>query len=178
MRNVCLLLFLCCLIAVSHAQTKSARDYYQEAKEAGALPSLPYVCFRTTTEALQRETSYVDPTFAMLGTSQQISEIIKNKSYERMSKSEREQLQQLRATDYLYVQGFDHGVKGPSNIFDRKDPNDPSRSDWVFEDSLEGKRAPLTWYFNINWGTLRFREQLTMNSDTLFFYGQCELVNK
>jgi hypothetical protein len=114
----------------------------------------------------------------MIGTSEQIAEIIKNKNYERMSKSERDQLQQLRTSDYLYVQSFDHGVMGQSVKFNEKDPKDPSRNDWVFESSPEGNRAPLTWDFNVNWGTLRFREQLTMKSDSLVYYGQCELVNK
>lgn len=163
------------------AQQKSARAYYEETKQAGALPSLPYVCFRATSEmslAPPREGPYSDPTFAMLGTSRQIADIIKNKSYDQMTNADRERFQQLRDHDWLYVDGFDHGVDGGSRIFDLKNPRDPSRSDWVFEGTIEGQNQPLTWDFDINWGTLRFREILTMGPDSITYYGQCEAASK
>jgi len=102
------LLLLCCLLTSASAQEKSAHAYYEEAKQAGALPSLPYVCFRSTWEMSQapaREAPYNDPTFAMLGTSRQIADIIKSKDYGRMNDADREKLRSLRDSDYLYIQG-------------------------------------------------------------------------
>jgi hypothetical protein len=171
---------MCCLFTTTFAQQKSARDYFEEAKQAGALPSLPYVCFRTTTVTSQnyKEESYNDPTFAMLGTSQQIADIIKSKSNTRMTML----LQKFLNSDFLYMQGFDHGIAGEHSIFNRKDPNDPSRADWVSEGTVGDAKTPLIWTFNINWGTLRFRETLTAGSDsntyTITYYGRCELVDK
>jgi hypothetical protein len=175
------LLLLCCLLTSASAQEKSAHAYYEEAKQAGALPSLPYVCFRSTWEMSQapaREAPYNDPTFAMLGTSRQIADIIKSKSYAQMSSTDRERLKQLHNRDWLYIDGFDHGVDGGSRIFDRKNPDDPSRAEWVFEGTVGSRNQPLTWDFNINWGTLQFRETLAMDSDSITYYGQCEAVSK
>lgn len=171
------LLAIGCLLTNSVAQQKSARTYYEEALKAGGLPSLPYVCFRTTTETSQnqKEVPYNDPTFAMLGSTKQIADIIKNKNHEHMNDTDRGKLQKLRGSDYLYVQGFDHGVDGGVHVFDRKNPEDPSRADWVFEGI--SKKTPFTWDFNINWATLRFREKLSMNSEFITYYGQCELVD-
>jgi len=170
-----------CLLTNTSGQGKPARTYYEEAKQAGALPSLPYVCFRAIGEmssAPGREAPYNDPTFAMLGTSQQIADIIKSKGYSQMTSADRERLQQLRGRDWLYIEGFDHGVDGGSHIFDRKNPGDPSRAEWVFEGTGGSQNQPFTWNFNINWGTLRFRETLSMGSNSMTYYGQCEAVSK
>lgn len=175
------LLFLKFLLTGALAQDRSARAYYEEAKHAGALPSLPYVCFRTSGEislAPGKEVPYNDPTFAMLGTSGQIADIIESKSLDQMSAADRERVQQLREREWLYVNGFDHGVDGGSHLFNRKNSNDPSRADWVFEGTAGSQNQQLTWDFNINWGTLRFRETLTIGSDSMTYYGQCEAVSK
>src|SRR5271157_5304849 len=79
------------------AQQKSARAYYQEAKEAGALPSYPYVCFRSTmgTSVSVQEGTYDDPTFAMIGSSRQVADIIRRKAYSQMTVAERDKLKAL-----------------------------------------------------------------------------------
>jgi len=165
----------------SLGSTKVGSFVLRRAKQAGALPSLPYVCFRNTMETSQNtgvEAPYSDPTFAMLGTSQQIADIIESKTNSQMADADRRKLGELRGRDWLYVDGFDHGVDGGANIFERKDPNDPSRAEWVFKGPAGGQSKPFTWDFNINWGTLRFRETLTMDSDSITYYGQCEMVGK
>ena len=107
MKRLFPLLMMICLLTTSFAQQKSARDYYEEARKAGSLPSLPYVCFRTTTGTSrnQEETKDDYPTFAMLGSSKQIADIIKSKDYGRMNDADREKLRSLRDSDYLYIQG-------------------------------------------------------------------------
>lgn len=172
------LLLLGYLLTGAHAQQRSARAYYEEAKQAGALPSLPYVCFRSTWEistAPGREMPYNDATFAMLGTSQQIAGFIKEKSPAQTSTAK---WKQLMHANWLYVDGFDHGIDGGAHIFTLKDPTNPSRADWVYQGSVDSDKKPLTWDFNINWGTLRFRETLTIGSDSMTEYGQCEAVSK
>ncbi len=95
-----LLLFLC---TAALAQQRSARSYYEEAKQAGALPSLPYVCFRNAMETSLNtgvEAPYTDPTFAMLGTSQQIADIIESKTSSQMADEDRRKLGELRGHDW------------------------------------------------------------------------------
>jgi hypothetical protein len=177
------MLLLGCLLTSANAQQKSARVYYEEAKQAGALPSLPYVCFRTSTEASfapGRELPYNDPTFAMVGTSQQIADFIKKKSPAQTSTAA---WKRLMDANWLYVDGFDHGIDGGAHMFTLKDPTNPSRADWGYEGTVDSDNKPLTWDFNINWGTLRFRESITVGSDTLTsctltYYGQCEGVSR
>jgi hypothetical protein len=154
------LLVLGCL--QTHAQQKSSRDFYEEAKKADALPALPYVCFRDDD---------TEPLFEMIGSSNEIADTIKDKN-PSMNEADRVKLRQLRASDYLYVAPFDHGVPATAEVLDRKDPNDPSRAAWVV--TRKGNDKTLTWEFNINWGTLRFRETYTIESDSLTFYGRCE----
>jgi hypothetical protein len=173
------LLLLPCTAAF--AQQKPARSYYEEARQAGALPTLPYVCFRSAEETSQNpgvEAPYTDSTFAMLATSQQIGETIKSKTNSHMNDADQRTLVEIRGHDFLYIVGFDHGVNGGGRFFVRKDPNDPSKADWAFEGTTGTQHKPLTWDFNINWGTLRFRETLTIGSDSITYYGQCELVGK
>jgi hypothetical protein len=175
---VCVMCLLCITV---NAQQKSARSYYEEARQAGALPSLPYVCFRSAGETSLnpgQETPYTDPTFAMLATSQQIAEMIKSKTNGQMSDSDQRNLDEIRGHDSLYIVGFDHGINRGGRSFVRKDPNDPSRTDWVFEGAGDAQTKPYTWDFNINWGTLRFREVVTIGSGSITYYGQCELVRK
>jgi hypothetical protein len=123
---------VCSLSMAALAQQKSARSYYEEARRAGALPSLPYVCFRSAGETSQNpglESPYTDPTFAMLATSQQIAEMIKSKANGELSDADRRKLEEIRSHDFLYIDGFDHGIDGGGHLFVRKDPNDPSRAD-------------------------------------------------
>ena len=168
-----------CLLTASLAQQKSARDYYEEAKKAGALPSLPYVCFRSTSsQNTEKEEKWDEPTFAMIGSSRQIADIIKRKAYERMTNAEREKLKALQGNDLLYMETFSHGIAAGDHIFDNANPSDPSRADWIFEGTVGDKKTPMKWEFNINWGTLRFRERLSGGADYLILYGQCELVDK
>jgi len=181
MKQLLTLFLVCWLCSSALAQQKSARSYYEEARKAGALPTLPYVCFRSAGETSQNpgsEGPYTDPTFAMLATSQQIAEMIRNKTNGQMSDADQRQLAEIRGHDFLYIVGFDHGVSAAGRFFVRKDPNDPSRGDWTFEGTVGAQNKPLTWDFNINWGTLRFREMLTVGSDSITYYGQCERVGK
>jgi hypothetical protein len=167
------LLVMGCLLTTAFAQKKSARDYYAEARKAAALPELPYVCFREEINVALP----IPPTFEMMGSSRQIADVIKKKKYAGMNDADREELEKLHASDYLYIAVYDHGVMGMSHIFDRQDPDDPSRADWVYTGMVHDKK--MTWDFNINWGTLRFRERFTMESDRpLIFYGRCELTDK
>lgn len=171
-------LLIIALLTTSLAQQKSARGYYEEAKKAGALPSLPYVCFRATmnTSLNDKEEKWDDPTFAMIGSSKQIADIIKRKAYEQMTAAEREKLKVLQNSDFLYMDNFSHGNVMGEQIFDNADPKDPSRADWVFEGTVGDKKTPMKWEFNINWGTLRFREKLSGGAHYIIFYGQCESV--
>ncbi len=66
----------------------------------------------------------------MIGSSRQIADIIKKKKYAGMNESDREQLEKLHASDYLYIVMYNRGVSAMSKIFDREDPDDPSRADW------------------------------------------------
>jgi hypothetical protein len=95
-----------------------------------------------------------------------------------MSAADRERLQQLRDREWLYVTGFDHGIEGGSHLFSRMNSDDPSKADWIFEGTAGSQNQQLTWDFNINWGTLRFRETLTIGSDSMTYYGRCEAVGK
>ena len=179
MKRLLTVFVVCFLCTIAPAQQKSARTYYEEAKQAGALPSLPYACFRATWgmgTAPGLELPYNDPTFAMLGTSEQIADIIERKINGQMNDTDRQQLKNLRDHESLWVEGFDHGVDGGAHMFERKDPSDPSRADWVFEGTTGAQSKPYVWDFDINWGTLRFRETIGTGSDSLTFYGQCELV--
>lgn len=165
------------MMASASAQQKSARAYYQEAESAHALPSLPYVCFRSSAEmsfAPGNEVPYNDPTFAMLGTTAQVAEVIKAQSPAKMSASDREELDQLRHRDSLVMEGFDHGINGGMQFFDRNDASDPARAEWVFKGTFGSQGKPVTWDLNINWGTLRFRERITIESDSMTYYGRCE----
>lgn len=101
--------------------------------------------------------------------------MIKSKTNGQMSDADRSKLAEIQGHDFLYIVGFDHGVNGGGRFFVRKDSNDPSRADWIFEGTSNQNR-PYTWDFNINWGTFRFRETLTMDSLRLTYYGQCEVV--
>lgn len=171
-------LLMIALLTTSLAQNKSARDYYEEAKKAHALPSLPYVCFRATQETSlsEKEEKWDDPTFAMIGSSRQIADIIMRKAYERMTVAEREKLKALQNSDFLYMDKFNHGIVTGEQTFDNADPKDPSRADWVLEGTIGDKKTPMKWEFNINWGTLRFREKISEGAHYMIFYGQCELV--
>jgi hypothetical protein len=173
-----LLLWPC---TTTFAQRTSARSFYEEAKQSGALPSLPYACFRNATETSQNpgmEAPYTDPTFAMLATSQQIGEMIKSKTNGQMSDADQRKLAEIRGHDFLYIVGFDHGINSGGRFFVRKDPNDPSKADWVFEGTAGAQNKPYIWDFNINWGTLRLREIISIGGGSVTYYGQCELVGK
>lgn len=172
------LLVLGSLLAPSVAQQKSARAYYEEAKEAGALPSYPYVCFRTTmgTSVSAKEGTYDEPTFAMIGTSRQVADIIRRKAYAQMTVAERDKLKALEGTDFLFMALFTHGVNAGDQVFDNASPSDPSRAAWILEGTLGEKKVPVKWGFNINWGTLRFQERVSKSEGYLIFYGQSELV--
>jgi hypothetical protein len=159
------------LLTSASAQQDSARVSYAEASRAGGLPSLPYVCFRNSTEVQGKELPYNDPTFAMIGTSQQIASAIRKKDPTQTAKAK---WKQLMSANWLYIDGFDHGIDGGAHMFTLTDPANPSRADWIFEGSVDGGNRAFKWDFNINWATLRFRETLTMGSDTLTYYGQCE----
>jgi hypothetical protein len=167
------------ILPVLHAQTKTAHEYYVEAKANHSLPTLPYVCFRSTGEDSRdwKEKAYEDPTFVMVGTTKEIAEIIKKAHYAQMTPEEKAKFEQFRNSDFLYVQPFDHGVPADSKTFDRKDPNDPSMAAWVFKGKVGAKDKEFTWDFNINWGTLRFKETVTIGSDSLTYFGSCELAN-
>jgi hypothetical protein len=181
MKRFSTVIMVCSLSTVALAQQKSARSYWEEARQAGALPTLPYVCFRNATETSRNpgvEAIYTDPTYAMLGTSEQIADIIQRKTNGQLSDSDQQKLEQLRGHEQLFIDGFDHGVDGGAHLFERKDPSDPSRADWVFEGTTGALSKPYIWDFNINWGTLRFRETLTMGSDSITYYGQCQLVGR
>lgn len=172
-------LLMIVLLTTSFAQQESARGYYEEAKKAGALPSLPYVCFRSTSsQNTDKEEKWREPTFAMIGSSRQIAGIIKRKAYENMTNAEREKLKALQSNDFLFMETFSHGIAADDHIFDNANPSNPSRADWVFEGAVGDKKTSIKWEFNINWGTLRFREKLSGGGDYLVFYGQCELVEK
>ena len=93
------LLLLPCTAAF--AQQKPARSYYEEARQAGALPTLPYVCFRSAEETSQNpgvEAPYTDSTFAMLATSQQIGETIKSKTNSHMNDADQRTLWRFAVT--------------------------------------------------------------------------------
>ena len=142
---------------------------------------MPYVCFRNTMETsvnLGKEGTWDEPTFAMIGTSKQIADIIKRKAYASMSDADRKRLAVLQSNDFLYMQPFSHGVASGEHIFDLANPSDQSRANWTFEGTIGEKKTPLKWDFNINWGTLRFREKLSQSEGYLIFYGQCELVSR
>jgi len=167
------------MLPVLQAQTKTAREYYVDAKAAHALPSLPYVCFRTIGEDSRdwKEKAYGDPTFVMVGTTKQIAEIIRKTHYAQMSAEEKAQFEKFQNTDFLIMQPLDHGVATESKSFDREDPNDPSRAAWVSKGKAGANQKDFTWEFNINWGTLRFKETMTIESDSVIYYGSCELAN-
>ncbi len=175
-----MVLIVCCMYASACAQEKSARSYYEEAKQAGTLPPLPYVCFRDTFQLLTTrggKLPYSASTFAMLGTSQQIAEIMQRKALNPLSAGERQQVQRLRNYHWLYMEGFDSGVNNDSHIFTLQDPKDPAREDWVFKGYV-GDKKPLKWDFNINWNTLRFKETITTDTDAVIYWGQCEKVSR
>ena len=181
MKQLLTVFFVCSLYSTALAQQKSARSYYEEAKQSGALPSLPHVCFRNATETSQNpgmEAPYTDPTFAMLATSQQIAEMIGSKTNGQMSDADQRKLAEIRGHDFLYIVGFDHGINGGGRFFVRKDPNDPSRADWVFEGTAGAQNKPYIWDLNINWGTLRFRETVSVSGESVTYYGKCELAGK
>jgi len=180
MRKYCAFLLLGFLAATSLAQQKSAHEYYIEAKTARSLPTLPYVCFRTSeqTSLDWTEKTYKDPTFVMLGSTKEIAEIIKSEHYKTMSSVERDQFQKFQNTDFLYVHPFDHGVAGESQVYHREDPSDPSRAGWILAGTTGSEKKAFTWEFNINWGTLRFRESIIMGSDSLNYFGSCEVVER
>jgi hypothetical protein len=169
-----LIIIFGCYLMNALAQ-QSARSYYEEAKSAGGLPNLPYVCFRNTMEVsgAQIPLPHGDSTFAMVGTSQQIAEKIKEKD---PAQEGTVKWNQLMHADWLYIDGFDHGIDGGSHLFTLRDATNPSRADWVFEGVAGADKGSVVWDFNINWGTLRFRERISMGSDALTYYGRCESV--
>ena len=180
MKRVLLVLAVCCVCASACAQEKSARSYYEEAKQAGALPPLPYVCFRDTFQlstASGSELPDSDPTFAMLGTSQQVAEAMQRKAHDQMSSGEREQVQRLRNDHWLYIEVFDRGIHDDSHILALQNPKDPSRADWVFQ-GYGRQKKPLKWDFHINWDTLHFKETITTDSDSVTYLGHCEEVTR
>jgi hypothetical protein len=167
------------MLPVLHGQTKTAHQYYADAKAAHSLPSLPYACFRTTGEDSRdwKEKSYEDPTFMMLGSTKQIAETIKKTTYAQMTSDEKAKFEKFQNTDLLFMEPFDHGVATGSKFFDRRDPNDPSRAAWVYKGKAGEKGRDFTWEFNINWGTLQFKETITVESYSIVYFGSCELID-
>jgi hypothetical protein len=180
MKPILVLFLAASMLPGLRAQTKTAHEYYADAKAAHGLPTLPYVCFRTTTEDSQdwKEKAYEDPTFVMLGSTKQIAETIKKTSYAQMTGDEKAKFEKFQNTDLLYMQPFDHGVAADSKFFARRDPNDPSRAVWVFEGKVGEKNRDFTWEFNINWGTLQFKETVKIESYSLIYFGSCESIDQ
>jgi hypothetical protein len=164
-----------CFPISAPAQQKADRAYYEGAKQSGGLPNLPYVCFRNILEVSGAQVPYGDATFAMVGTSQQLAETIKAKDPAQVNTAK---WKQLMAADWLYIDGFDHGIDGGGHLFTLREPTNPSRADWVFEGTAGEGKGPFVWDFNINWGTLRFRESIRMGSDALTYYGRCETADE